>query len=83
MCYLSLLLPLLEKLFGVKGHDCCLSCLAFRNHCRRVLLVDLFFEGWCWHVLCVVYNFSRLCLFCAGSGLTVLLCVRVNIYHLF
>ena len=29
MCYLSLLLPLLERLFGVKGHDCCLLCLAF------------------------------------------------------
>ena len=63
MCYLSLLLPLLERLFGVKGHDCCLSCLAFRNDCRRVLLVDLFCEGWLWHVLCVVYNFSGLRLF--------------------
>ena len=53
MCYLSLLLPLLERLFGVKGHDCCLSCLAFRNYCRRVLLGDLFFEGWLRQVLCV------------------------------
>ena len=41
--------PLLKRLFGVKGHDCFLSCLAF------VLL----------------YNFSRLRLFCTGSGLTV------------
>ena len=24
-------LPLLERLFGVKGHDCFLSCLAFRQ----------------------------------------------------
>ena len=24
-------LPLLERLFGVKGHDSCLSCLAFRK----------------------------------------------------
>ena len=24
-------LPLLERLFGVKGHDCCLSCMAFRK----------------------------------------------------
>ena len=47
MCYLSLLLPLLERLFGVKGHDCCLSCLAFRNDCCRVLLVDLFCEDGC------------------------------------
>ena len=36
-----------------------------------MLLVDLFCEVWLWHVLCVVYNFSRLRLFCAGSGLTV------------
>ena len=78
ICYLFLLLPLLEKLFGVKGHDCCLSCLAFRNYCRRVLLGDLFFEGWLRHVLCV-YNFSRLRLFCPGSGLTVLLCVGKDI----
>ena len=50
------------------------------NDCRRVLLVDLFLEGWLWHVLCVVYNFSRLRLFCAGSGPTVLLlCVGKNI----
>ena len=27
---------------------------------------------------CVMYNFSRLCLFCMGSGLTVLLCVGKN-----
>ena len=27
----------------------------------------------------VVYNFSRLRLFCAGSGLTVLLCVGKNV----
>ena len=66
---LSLLLPLLERLFGVKGHDCCLSCLTFRNECRRVLLVDLFFEGRLRHVLCVVYNFGRRRLFCTGSGL--------------
>ena len=25
-------------------------------------LMDLFCEGWLWHVLCVVYNFSRLSL---------------------
>ena len=25
------MLPLLERLFGVKGHDCFLSCLAFRQ----------------------------------------------------
>ena len=49
------------------------------NYFRRVLVVDLFCEGWLWHVLCVVYNFSRLRLFCAGSGLTVLLCVGKNI----
>ena len=79
MCYLSPLLPLLERLFGVKGHDCCLSCLAFRNDCCRVLLGDLFFEGWLRHVLCVVYNFSRFRLFCAGSGLTVQLCVGKNV----
>ena len=24
-------LPLLERLFGVKGHDCFLSCLAFKK----------------------------------------------------
>ena len=82
MCYLSLLLPLLERLFGVKGHDCCLSCLAFRNDCCRVLLVDLFCEGWLWYVLCVAYTFSRLRLFCAGSGLTVLLYVGKIIYRL-
>ena len=41
----------------------------FRNDCRRVLSVDLFFEGWLRHVLCVVYNFSRRRLFCTGSGL--------------
>ena len=45
-----------------------------------MLLVDLFCEGWLWHVLCVVYNFSRLRLFYAGSGLTaVLLCAGKNI----
>ena len=47
------------------------------NYFCRVLVVDLL--GWLWHVLCVVYNFSRLHLFCAGSGLTVLLCVGKNI----
>ena len=26
--------------------------------------MDLFCEGWLWYVLCVVYNFSRLRLFC-------------------
>ena len=26
--------------------------------------IDLFCEGWVWYVLCVVYNFSRLRLFC-------------------
>ena len=51
-----------------------------KNGCRRVFfLVDLFCEGWLWYVLCVAYNFSRLRLFCAGSGLTVLLCVGKNI----
>ena len=49
------MLTLLKRLFGVKGHDCVLSCLAF---------MDLFCEGWLWYVLCVVYNFSRLRLFC-------------------
>ena len=38
ICYLSLVtssdpvggvLPLFERLFGVKGYDCCLLCLAF------------------------------------------------------
>ena len=28
---LGVVLPLLERLSGVKGHDCCLSCLAFRK----------------------------------------------------
>ena len=32
------------------------------------LLMDLLCEGWLWHVLCVVYNFSRLCLFCTMSS---------------
>ena len=75
-------LPFLERLFGVKEYECCLLCLAFRNDCCRVLLVDLFCEGWLWHVLCVAYNFSRLRLFCAGSGLTVLLCAGKIIYRL-
>ena len=61
MCYLSLLLPLLERLFGVKGHDCCLSCLAFRNDCCRVLLVDLFCEGWLWYVLWRVTSVDFVC----------------------
>ena len=88
MCYLSLcylfisvrgVLFVLERLFGVKGHD----CVAFRvwlsgNDCRRVLFGDLFFEGWLCHVLCVMYNLRRLRLFCTGSGLAVLLCVGKN-----
>ena len=28
---LGVVLPLLERLFGVKGHDCCLWCLLFRK----------------------------------------------------
>ena len=55
-------LPLLERLFGVKGHDCFLS---FGFHADMISTGNnLFCEGWLWYVLRVVYNFRRLRLFC-------------------
>ena len=67
------MLHLIKRLFGVKGHDCLLSCLAFRK--RRFLQVAFelissvkdSFGTYC----VLLYNFSRLRLFCTGSGLTV------------
>ena len=57
------MLPLLGRLFGVEGYDCFLSCLAFQADIISAGM-DLYCEGWLWYVLCVVYNSSRLRLFC-------------------
>ena len=38
--------------------------LSGRDDFRRVLFNGTFDEGWLWYVLGVVYNFSRLRLFC-------------------
>ena len=67
------MLPLLKRLFGVKGLDCFLSCLAFRK--IRFLqfafqLISSVKDGF--GTYCVLFNsFSRLRLFCTGSGPTV------------
>ena len=67
------MLPLLKRLFGVKRHDCFLSCLAFRKiRFPQVAfkLISSVKDGFgTYRVL--MYNFSRLRLFCTGSGLTV------------
>ena len=67
------ILPLLKRLFGVKGHDCFLSCLAFRKRQFPQVsfkLISFVKDGY--GTYCVLfYNFSKLRLFCTGSGLTV------------